>query len=158
MADEETTERRLSRPLVLALSGPLAAGPLTQDAGEAGGTVAALMVVARAAVLTAQHGVVADASCRGQTERAGVISHMFPKPFFASQRRFHKAQHRAAELNPNQREAEVCDDALLPRQSERRTNARGHQTNTTFDMLISLSWSFTFCCSLIFAFSLLTNR
>lgn len=59
-----------SRQLVITLSGTLAASSLAQDACEAGGTVAPLMVVARAAVLTAQHRVVAHPSCRHKTERA----------------------------------------------------------------------------------------
>lgn len=59
-----------SRQLVVTLSGTLAARSLAQDAREAGGTVAALVVVARAAVLTAQHRVVAHPSCRHKTERA----------------------------------------------------------------------------------------
>lgn len=64
-------ERGLSRQLVIAVSGTLAASSLTQDAREAGGTMAALMVVARAAILTAQHRVVTHPSCRDKAERAG---------------------------------------------------------------------------------------
>lgn len=42
-----------SRQLVVTLAGALAAGPLAEDTGEARGAVATLVVVARAAVLTA---------------------------------------------------------------------------------------------------------
>lgn len=54
--------------LVVTLPGALAARSLAQDAREAGGTVATLVVVARAAVLTAQHRVVAHPSCERQKE------------------------------------------------------------------------------------------
>lgn len=54
--------------MVNALAGPLAAGSLAQDAREARGTVASLVVVARAAVLTAQHGVVAHPGCGDRAE------------------------------------------------------------------------------------------
>lgn len=64
-------EGGVSRGLVATLPRALAAGPLAQDACEAGGTVAPLMVVARAAVLTAQHRVVTHSSCGDKAERAG---------------------------------------------------------------------------------------
>lgn len=64
-------ERGLSRQLVIAVSWTLAASSLAQDAREAGGAMAALMVVARAAVLTAQHRVVTHPSCTDKAERAG---------------------------------------------------------------------------------------
>lgn len=57
-SDVAKMEGGLSRQLVLALPGALAADSLAQDAREAGGTMAPLMLVARAAVLTAQHRVV----------------------------------------------------------------------------------------------------
>lgn len=50
--------------MVITLPRPLAASSLAQDACEAGGTMASLVVVARAAVLTTQHCVVAHPSCR----------------------------------------------------------------------------------------------
>lgn len=62
VADAGKIEGGLSRQLVIALPGALAANSLTQDSREAGGTMAALMVVARAAVLTAQHRVVTHPS------------------------------------------------------------------------------------------------
>lgn len=61
----------LSRQLVVTLPGALAASSLTQDAGEAGGTMAPLMMVASATVLTAQHRVVTHPSCRDKAKRAG---------------------------------------------------------------------------------------
>jgi len=64
-------EGGLSRQLVITLPGALAASSLAQDAREARGTMAALMVVARASVLTAQHRVVTDSSCRDKAKRAG---------------------------------------------------------------------------------------
>ncbi len=60
-----------SRQLVITLPGALAASSLTQDAREAGGTMAPLMVVARAAVLTAQHRIVTHAGCGDKAKRAG---------------------------------------------------------------------------------------
>lgn len=77
MADEPEAEGGLidggsSRQLIIALAGALAVRSLAQDAREAGGTVAALVVVARAAVLAPQHGVVAHPSCRKhKAKRAG---------------------------------------------------------------------------------------
>lgn len=62
MTDVGNVEGGLSRQLVIALPGALAANSLTQDTREAGGTMASLMVVARAAVLTAQHRVVTHPS------------------------------------------------------------------------------------------------
>lgn len=58
--------------MVVALpAGPLAAGSLTQDAREAWGAVASLVVVAGAAVLTAQHRIVAHSGCREQPKQVG---------------------------------------------------------------------------------------
>lgn len=58
------------RQLVIALPGALAASSLAQDARETGGTMAPLMVVARATVLTAQHRVVTHPSCGDKAKRA----------------------------------------------------------------------------------------
>lgn len=58
-----------SRQLVIALAGALAAGPLTQHTRKAWGTEATLMVMARAAVLTAQHRVVTNPSCGKRKRR-----------------------------------------------------------------------------------------
>lgn len=70
--DGRLTEGGSSRQLVIALPGPLAVSSLAQDAREAGGTVAPLVVVARAAVLAPKHGVVAHPSCRKhKAKRAG---------------------------------------------------------------------------------------
>lgn len=52
-------------------AGALAAGSLAQDAREARGAVASLVVVAGAAVLTAQHRVVAHPGCREQRKQVG---------------------------------------------------------------------------------------
>lgn len=57
--------------MVVTFPGAQAVSSLAQDAREAGGAIAPLMVVARAAVLTAQHRVVTHSSCRGKAERAG---------------------------------------------------------------------------------------
>lgn len=71
-ADSGLIEGGSSRQLVIALPGPLAVSSLAQDAREAGRTVAPLVVVARAAVLAPQHGVVAHPSCRKhKTKRGG---------------------------------------------------------------------------------------
>lgn len=64
-------EGGLSRQLVIALPRALATGSLTQDACEAGGTMAPLMVVARATVLTALHCVVTHTSCGDKAKSAG---------------------------------------------------------------------------------------
>lgn len=56
--------------MVVALSaGALAAGSLAQDAREAWGAVASLVVVAGTTVLTAQHGIVAHPGCREQRKK-----------------------------------------------------------------------------------------
>lgn len=68
MADGWMIEGGPSRQLVITLPGPLAASSLTQDACEAGGTMASLVVVACAAVLTTQHCVVAYPSCRDEAK------------------------------------------------------------------------------------------
>lgn len=60
--DGGVVEGKPSRQLAVALPGPLAVGSLAQDAREAGGTMAALMVVAGATVLTAQQRVVTHMS------------------------------------------------------------------------------------------------
>lgn len=60
-----------SRQLVITLPGALAASSLAQDAREAGRTMAPLMVVARATVLTAQHRIVTHPRCRDKAKRAG---------------------------------------------------------------------------------------
>lgn len=61
------------RRVVVALpAGALAAGPLAQDAREAWGAVASLVVVAGAAVLTAQHRVVAHPGCNANTTQWGL--------------------------------------------------------------------------------------
>lgn len=58
--------------MVVALpTGALAAGSLAQDAREARGAVASLVVVAGTAVLTAQHGIVAHPGCREQRKQVG---------------------------------------------------------------------------------------
>lgn len=71
-------ERGPSRQLVITLPGPLAASSLAQDAREARGTMASLVVVARATVLTTQHRIVAHPSCgdkaKGQGRQEGVIN------------------------------------------------------------------------------------
>lgn len=60
-----------SRQVVITLLSALAASSLTQDTGEARGTMAPLMVVASATVLTAQHRVVTHPSCGDKAKRAG---------------------------------------------------------------------------------------
>lgn len=52
-------------------AGALAAGSLAQDAHEAWGAVASLVVMAGTAVLTAQHGVVAHPGCREECKQVG---------------------------------------------------------------------------------------
>lgn len=74
--DDGEGERRPSdggpRRVVVALPGrALAAGSLAQDAREARRAVAALVVVAGAAVLTAQHRVVAHPGCGEQRRQGG---------------------------------------------------------------------------------------
>lgn len=69
-ADQRLIESGLSRQLVIALACTLAACSFTQDAGEAGGAVAPLMMVACATVLTAQHSIVTHASCGDRVKRA----------------------------------------------------------------------------------------
>lgn len=87
-----------SRQLVIALPGALAASSLAQDAREAGGTVAPLMVVARAAVLTAQHSVVTHPSCgrqkqKGQGRQEGAINRsLLYRAAENINRRVHRAQ------------------------------------------------------------------
>lgn len=70
MADGGVFEGGPSGQFVVTLSGPLAASSLAQDAREAGGAMAPLVVVARAAVLTAHHRVVTHPSCEEKARRA----------------------------------------------------------------------------------------
>lgn len=70
-ADRVMMEGGLSRRLVITLPGALAPNSLAQDAREAWGTVAPLMVVARSTVLTAQHCVVTHPSCEDRAKKVG---------------------------------------------------------------------------------------
>lgn len=91
-------EGGLPRQLVITLPGPLAASSLTQNASEAGGTMAPLMVVACSTVLTAQHRIVAHPSCgrdkaNGQGRWEGVInSSLWDTTAENINRRVHRAQ------------------------------------------------------------------
>lgn len=124
------TEGGSSRQLVLALPGALAASSLAQDTREARGTVAPLMVVARAAVLTAQHRVVAHPSCEDRQRRRGEKKNISERE-----------EKKRAEAEERRRQAGVINRSLRDRGDREHQQASSQGTSCLFSSCLHRSVS-----------------